>query len=85
VQRLVYRGLCCAVLQVGSAFKGKLLSRDTLLVCVTATPHRSDGESLVPFCDVTTQPLSLAWGILQGWLCDIEVNAVRSSAVLSGL
>ena len=43
-----------------------------LSVFMTATPVRSDGQGLHPFLDEFVVDFDIAYGIREGWLCDIR-------------
>ncbi len=62
-----------------SPCNGSLNSSERLLVGFTATPFRSDGQSLTPFFESSTTPLDLEWGINNGFLVDIEAWSVISA------
>ncbi len=58
---------------------GSLNASDRLLVGFTATPFRSDGQSLAPFFESSTTPLDLEWGVNNGFLVDVEAWSVMSA------
>ena len=56
-----------------------------LLAGFTATPFRTDGQSLAAFFDACVSPLSLVWGVQQGHLVDVEVVSIQTSVSLDGV
>jgi superfamily II DNA or RNA helicase len=56
-----------------------------LLFGFTATPFRHDKKALGDFFDVSLSKYDLKWGILEGWLVDVQVFHVRTSISLDGV
>lgn len=57
----------------------------TLLLGVTATPSRSDGQGLNKVFQTITDDLSILWGIQSGWLVDLKGIRVKSGVLLDGV
>jgi hypothetical protein len=74
----------CTVLVLVSDYHhaGLQLAADALITGFSATPQRTDGEPL-PF-DSLTAPRNLAWGIQDGYLCDIVALSITSGAQIGG-
>ena len=56
---------------------------DRLLVGVTATPNRHDGQGLHHFFDEIGPNLDLRWGVENGWLTDIRAVKVDTKTDIS--
>lgn len=59
--------------------------QERLLVGVTATPNRHDGESLHHFFDEICAELDIRWGIENGWLVPINPWRVDTGVDISGV
>jgi len=57
--------------------------RDRMLLGVTATPNRHDGEGLHHFFDDIAKNLDIRWGIENGWLVDIDAQRIETETDLS--
>lgn len=56
-----------------------------LLIGVTATPNRHDGQGLHLFFDDIAANLDIRWGVENGYLVDIVAHKVTTSTDLSGI
>ncbi|AUO79116.1 superfamily II helicase [Salinibacter phage M8CRM-1] len=52
-----------------------------LVVHLTATPNRTDGQSLAPFVDAVAFSRSIRFGVENGWLTDIRAYRVTEEAI----
>jgi len=57
--------------------------RERLLLGVTATPNRHDGEGLHHFFDDIAENYDIRWGIEQGWLVDIRAQRIETGEDIS--
>src|SRR5690606_37677160 len=78
---LDFFGVGPAVEHDGTILSGKR----RLLVGVTATPNRHDGQGLHLFFDDIAANLDIRWGVENGYLVDIIAHRVSTSTDLSGV
>lgn len=56
---------------------------DKLLLCLTATPNRSDNKGMEQICDDIAFVRDIRWGIQNGWLVDIQAYKVNTRVDIS--